>query len=82
MGEGDTLYEKVVDVTYRYLGPAADRFVSRQIQSHLNKKPEQLHEEDLDDLVAWFSVAMGLLSEDAEMVKRFESELMGLADQA
>ncbi|HET7059881.1 MAG TPA: hypothetical protein VFH99_00985 [Candidatus Saccharimonadales bacterium] len=45
----------------------------------MNKKPGQLCQNDLDDLIVWFSLAMGMLSEDPEVVKQFESELKGLA---
>ncbi|HXE10186.1 MAG TPA: hypothetical protein VN554_02060 [Verrucomicrobiae bacterium] len=76
------LYEEIVIVTSRYLGPAADRFVSRQCQNHLNKRPEQLRPKDLKSLISWFSLAMGLLSEDPELVMQFESELQELAGRS
>ena len=47
-----TLYSDVVDITYDYLGPAADRFVTRQIRSHLGKAPEELKKRDLRDLIS------------------------------
>ena len=37
-----SLYLKVVRITDHYLGPAADRFIRRQIENHLNKHPEEL----------------------------------------
>lgn len=80
--ESEALYEKVVGITYRYLGPAADRFVSRQCRSHLGKAPARLRQKDLKDLIVWFTLAMGILSEEPEVVKRFEAELEELAGRA
>jgi hypothetical protein len=74
----NTLYDEVVGITYQYLGPAADRFVSRQMQNHLNKEPEQLLQKDLNDLIVWFCLAMGILSEEPKVVKQFEAELKEL----
>ena len=57
MVQETTLYSKVVDVTSEYLGPAAERFIARQIETHLNKKPEDLTQADLVKLVDWIKVA-------------------------
>ncbi len=71
----DTLYSRVVDVTHEYFGPAADRFVTRQIQSHLNKKPQQLRKQDLAGLIDWMSLAMAVVIEDEKLVNRYISDL-------
>jgi hypothetical protein len=60
----NVFYEKVVKITYKYLGPAAERFVARQIRNHLDKEPEQLQRHELAGLIDWFRVAMAILSED------------------
>lgn len=73
------LYERVVEVTTVYLGPAADRFVSRQIRNHLNKEPRQLVKQDLRSLIDWIEVAMSLISNDTELVAEYMKELQGLA---
>ena len=45
------LYDKVVRITHVYLGPAADRFIARQVENHLHKEPEQLSlDDDTDDI--------------------------------
>lgn len=74
-----TLYEQVVDVTVQYLGPAAERFVARQIQMHLDKDPEDLAEKDLVKLVDWIRLAIALLSEDNQLVDEFSESLLALA---
>lgn len=73
-----TLYTEVVDITYDYLGPAADRFVNRQIRNHLNKTPDQLAKEDLKELIDWIKVAMSLLTEDEKLLKKYIKDLKRL----
>lgn len=75
-----TLYSEVVDITYDYLGPAADRFVTRQIRSHLGKAPEELRKRDLRDLISWIKVAMSLLTDDDQLIGKYISDLKRLAD--
>lgn len=74
------LYVEVVDVTMSYLGPAAERFISRQIETHLKKDPEDLKPEDLAILVDWVKIAIALLTEDQNIVDDFTKSLMALAD--
>jgi hypothetical protein len=73
-----SLYEQVVAITYEYLGPAADRFITRQIRNHLNKEPERLQKKDLQDLADWIRLAMSLLSNDDRLVERYMAELQAL----
>lgn len=75
------LYQQVVKVTQDYLGPAAERFVTRQIQTHLHKQPEQLTENDLAGLVDWIKVAIALLTEDGKMVDDFTNALLRLSNK-
>jgi len=75
-----TLYAEVVDITYDYLGPAADRFVTRQIRSHLGKAPEELKKRDLRDLISWIKVAVSLLTDDDELINKYIFDLKRLAN--
>lgn len=75
------LYEDVVSVTYDYLGPAADRFVVRQIRNHLNKDPDQLEPKDLHKLMDWIRLAMQLISSDSETIDRYMTDLQALAQK-
>jgi hypothetical protein len=79
MTTNKNLYEEVVNITYEYLGPAADRFVVRQIRNHLGKAPEQLRKKDLASLVDWIRLAMLLLSNDERLVEKYIAELKALA---
>lgn len=74
----DTL-TRVIDITTEYLGPAADRFVKRQITFHLEKKPEEVTANDLPKLTEWIKVSLGLLTEDKSMVDACEQKLLSLA---
>ena len=76
-----SLYDEVVSVTYAYLGPAADRFVIRQIRNHLHKDPEQLERKDLRQLVDWIQLAMRLISDDREIIDRYVADLQTLAQR-
>jgi len=80
MANSTNFYEQVVRVTYVYLGPAADRFVARQITNHLDKKPEQLTERDLPELIDWIRLAMGFLTQDKHMIEKYISRLQTLHD--
>lgn len=73
-----SLYEQVVDVVYEYLGPAAQRFVDREIQSHIGKQPEDLAREDIDKLHEWCKLAIALMADDDETVEQFSKNMLDL----
>lgn len=78
MSNRQLLYDRVVRVTHVYLGPAADRFIDRQIQNHLSKRPEELSEEDLNMLIDWIRVAVSFLTDDSEIVEEYIEQLIKL----
>lgn len=73
------LYDQVVRITHVYLGPAADRFIARQVQSHLHKPPKELTKSDLGKLIDWIRVAVSLLTDDSEVVEEYIAELKKLS---
>jgi hypothetical protein len=75
----DQLYREVIKVTEEYLGPAAERFIARQITFHLNKSPQDLSPDDLPKLIEWAKVTLGLLTEDRQVVDDYERKLIHLA---
>lgn len=79
MEERPSLYNQVVRVTHVYLGPAADRFIARQVQNHLHKAPEELSEVDLGKLIDWIRVAVSFLTEDSELIEEYTGQLARLA---
>lgn len=72
---GQTLYERVVQITHIYLGPAADRFIDRQVQNHIHKEPSKLTTQDLEVLIDWIRVAVSLLTDDSEIVEEYVEQL-------
>lgn len=74
----DSLYGKVVNITDEYLGPAADRFVARQISNHLHKNPLELNRKDLKRLIDWAGLAMSVLCEDEKLVHTYITNLKNL----
>jgi len=73
-----SLFDKVVEITYNYLGPAAERFVARQVRNHLHKEPESLNKQDLRSLIDWIRLAMAFLSDDDQLVNAYIASLREL----
>jgi hypothetical protein len=61
-------YRKVIDITEEFLGPAAERFVRRQIDFRLGKVPETIGRSDIPKLKETLGVALGLLIKDQKIV--------------
>lgn len=77
-----SLYIQVVRITHVYLGPAADRFIARQVQNHLHKEPDELSEEDLGKLIDWVRLAISFLTEDSDIVEEYIARLRRLANES
>jgi hypothetical protein len=82
VNKNQDLYESVVKITYEYLGPAAERFIDRQVRNHLHKEPKNLTKKDLNDLIDWVQVAVSLLSNDAKLVEEYIYSLKKLAGES
>lgn len=72
------IYDEVVRVTHVYLGPAADRFIARQVENHLHKSPTELSKADLVQLIDWIRVVVALITEDSDIIEEYVSELTKL----
>jgi hypothetical protein len=77
-----TPFEEVVSITEEYLGPAARRFVVRQVAFHLKKAPEKLELKDLPQLSEWTKATLALLTDDRDTVEDYASKLHQLAERA
>lgn len=75
-----TIYDQVVDVTYEYLGPAAKRFVDREIEAHLGKKPKDITHDDIVKLHDWSKMAVAFLTDDSELIDDFSRNLLAITD--
>jgi hypothetical protein len=76
-----SVYAQVVQITHVYLGPAAERFIARQVENHLHKSPEELSQADLLSLIDWIRVVVSLLTEDNEIIEEYTTELYKLTKQ-
>lgn len=79
MAVANPLYNDVVQITQDFLGPAAERFIDRQIKTHVNKEPAELTQADLKQLSEWLKVAIALLTEDETTVKQYTDDILKLA---
>lgn len=81
MKQASNLYHQVVAVTEDYFGPAASRFIDRQIMHHLNKQPEDLIAKDLTALIVWIQSAVSVLTDDRQVVNEFTERLRALTSE-
>jgi hypothetical protein len=81
-GRGTTsrsVYDQVVDCVAVYFGPAAERFVAREVKAHLNKKPESLTREDIPKLHEWSKLAIALVTTDQTDIDEFSKHFLAIA---
>lgn len=78
MSTNTTLYRKTVEVTEEYLGPAGERFIRRQIATHLNIEPESLDKSNLHKLIDWSSIAFALVTNNSKDIESFAEDLRSL----
>lgn len=74
------LFQQVTVITEEYLGPAAERFVARQISFHLQKTPGELTTDDLPTFIEWARLTLSLLTEDREVIDEFTAKLTELKE--
>lgn len=76
------LYDRVIIIMEEYLGPAAERFIARQVTFHLHKSPDELTSDDLPKLIEWTKVTLGLLTEDRDIIDEYAKRMTKLVDMA
>lgn len=74
-----SLYSDMVVIASDFLGPTADRFLSRQIEAHLGISPSNITADDLPRLEGWLRISLGLLTEDKQSIEDFMSQINRLA---
>lgn len=77
-----SLYRKTVQVTEEYLGPAGERFIRRQITTHLKIKPESLNRNNLSQLIDWSSIAFAMVTNNRRDVDAFTEDLAALVQDS
>jgi hypothetical protein len=73
-------YQQVVTISHTYLGPAAERFIDRQIKNHLDKDPTELNAGDISKLIDWIRIAVSFLTEDSELIEEYIHQLKQVAN--
>jgi hypothetical protein len=61
-------YREVIEAAQDFLGPAAERFINRQIEFYLNKPPEKITKADVLKLKDSVKIALGLLIDDQKVI--------------
>lgn len=72
-------YQKVVHTSAEYLGPAAERFIRRQITTHLRIKPENLAAKDIAELTNWVKLTFAMLTDNQDLVEAFAKDLNAIS---
>jgi hypothetical protein len=78
MPQNSTVYTRAVRITEEYLGPAGERFLRRQIETHLKIEPDALQKKDIPQLINWTSIAFALLTNNDKDVDAFTAGLKSL----
>lgn len=74
-------YQEIVQLTDRYLGPVAERFIQRQIRNHLHIEPVQFRPQDLPPLIGWIEATLGVITDDNQLINDYLGELRALANR-
>lgn len=78
MAQGSSIYGAAVEVSKEFLGPAGERFLRRQIDTHLGIEPEALERQHLQELVSWVRLTFAVLTNDSDLVEDFSARLLSL----
>jgi hypothetical protein len=73
-----TLYHSIVNITEDYLGPAAQRFVDRQLHNHVGKQVETLTKRDIAEFIEWSRIALGVLTDNTSLIEEYIRRLQKL----
>ena len=74
-----TLYREVTNIAEDYLGPAAPRFISRIIENHLHKGPDEVTREDMPKIITWVRLSISLVTDNEEDIAEFTQRLDNLS---
>jgi hypothetical protein len=72
-------YTKAVKISEDYLGPAGERFIRRQIITHLHIEPEELQEKQLPELAEWLHAAFAVITRDIQYVNEYVQQILALS---
>ncbi len=72
-----SLYDNILNVARPYLGPAAEKFISRQIGQHLSIDAQKIASQQLDELAKWCLIS-GKLIMDESKAQEFSQKVKAL----
>jgi hypothetical protein len=70
-----SIKDQILEISEDYLGPAAERFIDRQISTHLRKSPNALTAKDLYLLIDWLKLSLSLITKDTALVEEYTQRL-------
>lgn len=79
MSQQTNLYDQAVQVSEEYLGPAGERFIRRQITTHLQIEPEDLQASHLPELAEWLHAAFAVLTSDVRYVSEYIEQILRIS---
>lgn len=72
------LYDDVLNIAKSYLGPAAEKFIARQLSAHLMlNNPNEVAPSHLNELARWCHISAALVMDEAK-AKEFSQKLKAL----
>lgn len=74
-------YDQILEITKDYLGPAAERFLGRQISSHIKKEPSNLQKSDIPMLAIRIRSGLMVLTHDERVVEEAYHRLSAIGDK-
>lgn len=74
------LYSRMVKLCEEFLGPAGERFIRRQVETHLSIRPEDIKPKHLPQLVDWTKLMLAVITDDSKIVEDFSNRMLMLAD--
>ncbi|MCK9351703.1 MAG: hypothetical protein WCT49_01845 [Candidatus Paceibacterota bacterium] len=72
------LYEQVIRATKPFLGPVSRRFVVRHIETHLQKKPEDLSLDDIPFLAQKIVASINAITDDKKTISALHENILAL----
>jgi hypothetical protein len=76
MPKTNHIQQQIIAISRDYLGPASERFIDRQAETHLNKSADKITQNDLVKLVDWIRLSFALLTNDSRLVDEYIERLL------
>ncbi len=75
-----SLQDQIIAVSQDYLGPASERFIDRQVSTHLKKDIGDITKADLVKLADWIRLSFAMLTNDSRLVDEYVARLLKIAN--